>query len=30
VVDGGPVKFTPGQLGYMLEGIEWRKGSGGS
>jgi transposase len=30
VADGGPVKFTPGQLGYMLEGIDWRKGRGGS
>lgn len=23
-VDGGPVSITPGQLGYMLEGIDWR------
>jgi transposase len=22
--DGGPVTITPGQLGYLLEGIDWR------
>jgi len=22
--NGGPVAITPGQLGYMLEGIDWR------
>ncbi|HZC16787.1 MAG TPA: IS66 family insertion sequence element accessory protein TnpB [Caulobacteraceae bacterium] len=22
--NGGPVSITPGQLGYMLEGIDWR------
>lgn len=24
VADGGPVTITPGQLGYLLEGIDWR------